>query len=127
MLFYNREAAAMLRAAGFGILRRHAAPDMETLDRLKDIRGVPTHLAFNAGEYCPASDDNVAHWGLGAAVYCHASSPIRRWADVVNQNTLLGILGGSHQRFMTDCGTLNRAAKKARGFERDLFFVRAKS
>lgn len=125
MLLYNREAAAVLRQAGFGILRRHGAPDMEALERLAGIQGVPEHLAFSAGEYCPATATDVAHWGLGAAVYCHASSPIRRWADVVNQNTLLSIfVGEPYLRFMKDCGTLNKAAKCAKAVERDLFFVR---
>lgn len=124
MLFYNREAAARLRASGFGILRRHAAPDMEALTRLQSIRGVPPHLAFQAGEYCPATAETVTHWGLGAANYCHASSPIRRWADVVNQTALLVGLGAPIERFMTPCRDLNRAAKRARAFERELFFVR---
>lgn len=128
MLFYNKEAAKILRANGRGILRRHNAPDLETLETLKGVGGVPEHLAYKAGEYCNANDADVRHWGLGEDVYCHASSPIRRWADCMNQVQLLGILFGvgkqTNQWNQTLPDTLNMIAKRSKAYERDVFFVR---
>ena len=88
MLFYNKEVARILRVLGAGILRRHAGKDVERYDRFEAI-GLPAEkLAMRAGEYCSAVATDTVHWGLGADVYCHASSPIRRWADCVNQMVL---------------------------------------
>ena len=125
MLFYNRQAAAVLREAGVGILRRHGAPDMERLAHLERLGEVPTYLAFQAGEYCSASAADVKHWGLGTGLYCHASSPIRRWADCVNQTYLMNILFGyGLDPLLGSIDHLNLQAAKAKAYERDLFFVR---
>jgi exoribonuclease R len=129
MLFYNAEAAKVLRKAGQGLLRRHPAPDWELLSRLEGYQqtGVPTFLAYRSGEYCAADTADVRHWGLDTAVYCHASSPIRRWADCVNQTALLNILFGAGLPALpgADAGALNLLAKRSKAYERDLFFVRS--
>jgi exoribonuclease R len=125
MLFYNREAAKLLRETGSGILRRHSAPDMERLERLQAVTSGLAHLAYKAGEYCGAEDTNVMHWGLGLAAYCHASSPIRRWADCINQATLIRMLFDDSMvipKHSTE--ELNRLSAVAKRYERDLFFMR---
>lgn len=121
MLFYNREAAKILREAGKGILRRHSEPDQELLKRLE---GIAPFLAFKAGEYCSPTDANTVHWGLKEDVYCHASSPIRRWVDCINQSVLIQTL------FVPDfivpsynIDKVNKQAKRVKAFERDLFFA----
>jgi exoribonuclease R len=125
MLFYNRQAAAVLREAGVGILRRHGPPDMARLAELERLGEVPTYLAFQAGEYCSALETDVKHWGLGAGLYCHATSPIRRWADCINQTYLMNILFGYGLDPLLGCADhLNLQAAKAKAYERDLFFVR---
>lgn len=128
MLFYNAEAAKVLRDAGQGLLRRHSKPDWEMLSRLEGYQqvGVPEFLAYKSGEYCAATETDVKHWGLDTAVYTHASSPIRRWADCVNQTALLNILfrAGMPALCGADAVTLNGLAKRAKAYERDLFFVR---
>jgi exoribonuclease R len=125
MLFYNRSAAAALRARGQGVLRRHAAPDLAKLAQLRGL-GLPAEkLAMRAGEYCEPAAAEVAHWGLGAAAYCHASSPIRRWADCVNQLALRDWILGTEDAWGADIAALNVAAKRAKQYERDLLFLRA--
>jgi ribonuclease R len=42
------------------------------------------------------SPRNVGHTGLGSARYCHFTSPIRRWPDVVAHRALLQGLGIDH-------------------------------
>jgi exoribonuclease R len=128
MLFYNREAAAVLQKAKKGILRKHSEPDWNLLSRLEGYQqvGVPEYLAYRAGEYCAATDANPQHWGLDAELYTHASSPIRRWADCVNQTVLLNHLfsAGLPDLPGAEPAALNAVAKRGRGYERDLFFVR---
>ena len=56
--------------------------------------------------------------GLGKDYYCHATSPIRRFADVVNQTVLLGYSVGPY-----DVAMLNERGKCAKKYERDMFFL----
>jgi RNB domain/Dis3-like cold-shock domain 2 (CSD2) len=124
MLFYNKEAAAILKTGAIGILRRHSPPDMDRLARMEGIDGVPLFIAYSAGEYCAASEKNTTHWGVSGE-YCHASSPIRRWADCVNQLALLELVFGCPPIYAhsTDTAKLNRLAKAARAYERDTQFI----
>jgi len=118
MLLYNREAAKLLRQKGLGILRRHAGKH-ERYD-LYERLGLPaTTLAMSAGEYCSATESDTRHWGLGQDVYCHASSPIRRWSDCVNQMVLLG------HEIPIRPDHLNIRSKAIKRYERDLTFLRA--
>lgn len=119
MLLYNREAAKVLRQKGQGVLRRHAGVDQARFDTYSAI-GLPAdRLAMSAGDYCAATEPETRHWGLGQDVYCHASSPIRRWPDCVNQMILLGHSIDSNPSLM------NRRSKALKAYERDLTFVRA--
>ena len=58
-----------IRQFGEGILRRHGAPDMELLERLRGLRSIPEHLAFQSGEYCSTGETETSHWGLQQAAY----------------------------------------------------------
>jgi len=125
MLFYNREAAAVLRKAQKGVLRKHGAPDMDMLKVLEKLEQVPEYLAFQAGKYCEATDPDVFHWGLQAGFYCHASSPIRRWADCVNQICIMEAVFGYEFAAPPVCPEeLNRLSKVSKRYENDLFFVK---
>lgn len=119
MLLYNREAAKVLRQKGQGVLRRHAGVDQARFDAYSAI-GLPAdRLAMSAGDYCAAVEPETRHWGLGQDVYCHATSPIRRWPDCVNQMILLGYTIESNPSRM------NLRSKALKAYERDLTFVRA--
>ena len=124
MLFYNREAAKCIKEFGEGILRRHGAPDMELLEKLRGLRSIPEHLAFQSGEYCSTGETETSHWGLQQAAYCHASSPIRRYADCINQLSIMKAKFGNEFE-MPPCSVsnLNRLSKSAKKYERDLFFL----
>jgi exoribonuclease R len=127
MIFYNREAAKLLRSAGTGVLRRHSAPDEARL-AVYTAAGLPVErLAMAAGEYCEATAPDARHWGLGEEVYCHATSPIRRWSDCLNQLAIRAIVLGEGPIPTSgpDIQQLNRRAKAIKAYERDLFFMRA--
>jgi exoribonuclease R len=127
MIFYNCEAAKLLYKSDGGVLRRHAGPD-EARFAAYAAAGLPAkRLAMSAGEYCSSTELNVKHWGLGQDFYCHASSPIRRWSDCLNQlairRHILGeevvVIGGA------TVAQLNARSKAMKAYERDLTFMRA--
>jgi len=125
MLFYNKEAAGILRLTGKGVLRKHGAPDMEMLKVLEGLKEVPEYLAFQAGKYCEATEPDVSHWGLQAGFYCHASSPIRRWTDCVNQLCIMeSVFAYKGASIPVAIQELNRLSRVAKRYESDLFFVR---
>ena len=83
MTTYNLTLAQHLyKEVGAGLLRAHDAP--KALKNLNyEALGLPDHLIMSSARYEPVSSGAVHH--LFGNVYCHATSPIRRWADVVNQ------------------------------------------
>ena len=119
MLFYNTEAAKVIVKKGQGLLRAHAAPDLERLATLERL-GLPAkELAYPAAVYrSVSSTESLEHWGLSRAAYCHASSPIRRFADVLNQEILKGISGDRNYALLEKSLTA-----LGKGFERDRFFL----
>ena len=125
MKFYNTEAAAMLKKAGVGILRRHSEPDRARLDKYKSWGHELAALATSAAEYCLADEENTRHWGLESDAYCHVTSPIRRYADLMNQRILKQLIRGNNQGLFVSvmCSDLNRRAKVAKGYERDRIFL----
>jgi exoribonuclease R len=120
MIFYNLEAGKMLSAAGVGILRRH-----KTGEAKLQIPGIPEFLAYEAAEFCLPTAEDTSHEGLGSEAYAYASSPIRRYADLVNQRAIKSLLHNVQpipvsQELVDD---LNRRQKQAKAFQRDLFFM----
>jgi exoribonuclease R len=126
MKFYNYEAAKLLVKAKAGILRRHKGADLERLEAYIKIDPKLEVLANTAGEYCLVGDPNTRHVGLGEDVYCHATSPIRRYADLVNQRILKQVIRGSLEGLMVSMpvSDLNARAKACRGYERDRIFLK---
>jgi exoribonuclease R len=97
MLFYNRNAALLLREKQLGgILRRHNEAKQELLNKCKQIGKITNTnlemLAYESAEYCAINDTNTTHYGLGMEEYCHITSPIRRYADLINQRVLKNII-----------------------------------
>jgi len=128
MLWYNKEAAKVLSTAGQGLLRRHDAPVTERATSLKAIDPALEFLAYRAAEYCAVGSADIVHAGLGLGLYCHASSPIRRFADLVNQRILKWFIDGL--KYTADdleavACRLNWRQKEIAGAERDYQFLKA--
>ncbi len=126
MVAYNTHVAARLKACGHGLLRRLPASEAPPYKELAATTGCAdlAHLGSQAGEYCAASvDGDVSHSGLGVAVYCHASSPLRRYADLVNQRVLHSLLRGIPLPAPVSPAHLNHRAAVLRRAERDLWFL----
>ena len=63
------------------------------------------------------------HASLGLAAYCHASSPLRRYADLVNQRILKALILGLPVDSITDPDHLNQRSKANKRWTRDLTFL----
>ena len=127
MIFYNCEAARLLSRCGTGVLRRHSGPDEERFTAYAKM-GLPAkRLAMSAGEYCGSAEANVRHWGLDREAYCHASSPIRRWSDCINQLAIRRSVLGEESMAPAPgvIELLNVRSKAIKAYERDLTFMRA--
>ena len=137
MLFYNKEAGKMLKQSGMGILRRHSAPNQERLEKYRQFLPEFKHFAFSSAEYCLAEETNTSHYGLNTDAYAHASSPIRRYADLVNQRVLKLLLQRSNRFLLVGSNALEdyivpltmydmkQREKAIKHFARDVDFLKA--
>jgi hypothetical protein len=93
MMFYNISLAKQLTKMNQGgILRSHDAPLHEKMAKYAQL-GLPGHLALSSARYVDISSGEE-HYAI-KSVYCHGTSPIRRWVDVVNQLCLKGASPGA--------------------------------
>lgn len=129
MIAYNTAAASVLRLTGAGLLRAHGGRANNEWSALATTTGC-SDLAFlgaSAGSYVPGDSLECAHAGLGLDVYCHASSPLRRYADLVNQRWLRHLLFGAGRPFMAFADSvarhLNERGSAAKAYERDMWFL----
>jgi exoribonuclease-2 len=127
MLLYNKHAGKLLKESSAGVLRRHGPPQTEKLEPLREflIKDVGLNfLAFESAEYCLPTDTNTNHFGLETNSYAYASSPLRRYVDLVNQRCLKKILNNTPTTPLTAefVEEMNRRGKQAKAFNRDLFF-----
>lgn len=119
MILYNEKAGDALKGIN-GILRSHSAPQAQALEGLIAIDPALAFLAYESATFCLPNED-TRHFGLNSAAYAYASSPIRRYCDLVNQRALKGILKTPITQDLVD--SLNRRQKQAKAFSRDLFFM----
>jgi len=97
MILTNNRNAALLAEAGI--------PAIYRTQRIVGAPGGATRtvagLSINPNE----------HAGLGASFYCWSTSPLRRYADLINQRQLGTLIGGSLRLFDDESELLVRAKK----------------
>lgn len=127
MVFYNTEAGEILKESRMGILRRHSAPNLEKLELYKSHLPELEKLAYSSAEYCLAEEPETRHFGLESDNYAHASSPIRRYADLVNQRVLKLMIRNSQERYIVPQAMydMNYKVKLNKNFGRDMDFLKA--
>ena len=117
MVLYNKRVAELFLSKDAGLLRKL---ELTSLKRLEQ----------KAAEYCLPSVEAV-HAGLNNEHYTHATSPIRRYADILAQRYLLEILRQSETMIQAPSRgllqKLNHSMKQASRFGRDICFLRAVS
>ena len=100
MLLYNSLTAETLYSyCKSTILRKHKnAAELSTLNQTVSCESSPELVNFierlnqNAAEYVidyDVQDGQLLHEGLGFGFYTHATSPIRRYVDIINQINIL--------------------------------------
>lgn len=127
MVLYNTEAGRLLKESNVGILRRHSAPNLERLEKYKTHIPDLIQMAFSSAEYCLADEQETQHYGLKTNTYAHASSPIRRYSDLVNQRCLKLLINNSRELYIVPQAMydMNIKAKANKAFSRDLHFLQA--
>ncbi len=127
MLFYNMEAGKILKEANMGILRKHSIPNLERLEKYTKYIPEFKKLAYSSAEYCLAEENETHHFGLESDNYAHASSPIRRYADLINQRVLKILIRNSQERYIVPLAMydMNYRAKLNKNFSRDMDFLTA--
>jgi hypothetical protein len=84
-------------------------------------------LAMSSAEYISAGSPETRHHGLNLEIYCHATSPLRRYADIQNQRVWKWITHENHNITSNDhlLELLNSASKSAKKHDRDFTFLTA--
>lgn len=126
MITYNKKAAELLVQTNEGLLRVHDQPVQTRCDTLKSIDPSLEVLGHSAAYYTTTYEAKKHH-GIGS-LYTHATSPLRRYADLLNQRVIKTILDQKHSspgRFQDMATHLNQRQKEIKSYERDLVLIDA--
>jgi exoribonuclease R len=129
MIAYNVEVANAL-PEGYGIIRTQAAsksPQHAIITTNADLKFLYLEQAKYEIKGSNASEKQTHH-SLGNLLYCHATSPIRRYADLVNQRAIKALINNTLSvKPVKPVLTihLNQREKQIKQAERNMLFVEA--
>jgi exoribonuclease R len=126
MIFYNKEASKILVQNKVGIYKVHNEFKTET----KELLHKYCPFLLNESSSYSFYTEDLYHHGLQLEYYSTLTSPIRRYADLYNQRTLLNILKdpsfrlkGSSFELKDTLEHLNHRSKETKRHDRDMFFL----
>ncbi len=132
MVYYNKEAGKQLKEIGCGLLRRHSEKERERVEWFREHLPDWKFLAMSSAEYVLSEEKDTYHSGLHTDSYTHVTSPIRRYADLVNQRAMkwwIHTTKDQRQRdlFIVPVATyvLNERERAIKQFGRDMVFLEA--
>jgi len=96
-----KNMARLLRVMGIPIPKSPGRPDIQSV--LNYVKGSERALAVNlvvlrSLERAVYAPTNIGHYALASTHYCHFTSPIRRYADLLVHRVLEAYLGGRVER-----------------------------
>ena len=121
MIRYNTAAATRLKDAGRGLVRTQKPSEDAVGWAAIDPALAPLAAEAAVYEHADPTKDQ-GHASLGLTAYCHASSPLRRYADLVNQRVLKALICSEETVEETNADHLNQRTKANRQWSRDLTF-----
>ena len=127
MVSYNERFGTWLVDHGCGVVRSHKGAVAERYEAYKRLGGPALAMyAIEAARYVPYNAVETGHVGLGKQVYTHASSPLRRYADLHNQHWFLhmtypGTYTPPIQTF--DCAYTHARSKALKSYTRAAHFL----
>ena len=110
MVHYNCEAAKLFIEHKTGIFRKQEL----SVAVHSDLTTVNAPALYTT--------EPSIHSGFGK-VYCHASSPLRRYVDIINQRILHNILENIEIPIVSSPDEFNVLQKQSKRFSRDAFFL----
>ncbi len=127
MILYNTATAKILRNQGTGLLRVQPPADAAMVKHWTGVDPSFRFLAMESALYEHVNPQkSQGHASLNLEAYCHASSPLRRYADLINQRVLKAhLLGSPSTPPEGQCVAvhLNDRQKANRRWTRDLTFL----
>ena len=117
MLYYNSKAGEVLNNKNKGIMRSQKGINLERAKLFEKFGSDYMYLSYESAKYCFPSD-NTTHQQLEIQCYAHASSPIRRYVDIINQFAL------KDKEFTYEVlERFNIQQKDAKEYERELLYI----
>ena len=116
MLYYNTKAGEVIKEKNTGILRSQKGVNIERAKLFEKFSSEYMYLSYESAKYCLPSDETY-HYHLNVEHYAHASSPIRRYVDIINQFALKN----KRLEYQT-IHRFNQQQRLAKGYERDLVY-----
>ena len=113
MLYYNCESAKLLEKHKSGLFRKQNLSEAQL--------AVHPDLA-NLGSAATYTSNAEIHAGIGK-LYCHATSPLRRYVDIINQRVIHSILENKEYIPIPQEEEFNLLQKQSKRFNRDSFFL----
>ncbi len=123
---------AFLRGCGLKVPQKLEYPMdfQKVLKELEnsDIKGVVSDVMLRSMQKAIYSNENTGHFGLNEKCYCHFTSPIRRYPDLVAHRILKGVIEGQAPEidnyYATKCAEIacsnSESEKKADKIEREI-------
>jgi len=117
MLYYNTKAGEELKKNNSGILRSQKGKHAEMAKLFEEFGDSYNYLCFESAKYC-LPESETEHFTLGLEHYAHASSPIRRYVDIINQFAL------KNKEFQYESiDRFNSIQQLAKSYERELVYI----